>query len=89
MTAFFTAAKMYSLCSIPLMSNLNLYTKVNTFRTSVQCHIASMTFKNGKLALFHVCDYSYYANVHGVTIENNRSYLKNNRYTGENNRGNF
>ena len=42
-----------------------------------------------KLALFHVCDYSYYANVHGVTIEDNRSYLKNNRYTGENNRGNF
>ena len=50
-----------------------------------------MTFKNGKhtmIALFYVHNFSHYVNV-GGTNENNRSYLKNNRYIGENNKANF
>ena len=39
------------------------------------------------IALFYVHDYSHYVNV--GDNENNRSYLKNNWYVGENNRANF
>ena len=87
LTAFFTTAKMcymYSLC--PSMIKINCCTqKVNIYHTSVQRHITSMTFKNGKhsttlcMRLFSLCKC-------GVTNENNGSYLKNNQYIGENNR---
>ena len=79
-------------CFILLLLKCTLYAlctqKVNILRTSVQCHIASMTVKNDKhttvlcMQLFSLCKC-------GVINENNRSYLENNQYVGENNRANF
>ena len=50
MTAFFTVAKMYSLCSMDPLNEQNLIV-VHKLMTSVQCHnmaLAIVTFKNGK-----------------------------------------
>ena len=73
----------------PLMTQSKLlYTKSNIHRTFAQFHIESMTFKNGKhnsvlcTWLFSLCKCE-------VTNENNRSYLNNDGYIGENNRVDF
>ena len=50
MTAFLLLLKstLYAQGSLKLMSKLLYRKKVDILRASVQCHIASVTFKNGK-----------------------------------------
>ena len=84
MTAFFTAAKMYTLMLKDPFNEQTYTQKVNILCTSVQYHVATVTFKNGKHSTATILIMQMW-----ITNENNRLYLKINRYTGENNRENF